>query len=487
MINTMTADLEVVPKSILEILGDTTVTGMDLHIPEYQRSYSWTSDVALQLFDDLNTAIGPAGSHSSKTWAGVLADLDADSDPRPTYVIGSLILHAERDKPGVRNVVDGQQRTLTLLMMKQILLHSSYPMPDISNDVSKESPASAVRRALFNRLNRINIADRQACWQVIARRAQMVVITTQDLDEAFNIFDAQNTRGRGLDPHDLLKAFHLREMRNSSAAERAAAIERWEETDQDDLRRLFARYLYRIARWARGESGRHFTEHDIEIFKGISSQGLHTPVQQYHAAAQTMIPAIYQWESTNNRPDDMRRERLLGHTRFRLDEPGITGGVFFEMVDFFLQELRRLRKDAVPAAWDEIFGTGTDDNFLTVVPGRSTMLYVSELYLAVMLYTVNRFGEHAVEAAGSLLRRWAFQPRVEMYAVREERIDNMGKDQDSVFRVMRNSHQIDKLLRYPVDLPVETASKNGEAPLKLMLEEAGMTQTPETSTQEFST
>ena len=39
---------------------------------------------------------------------------------------------------------------------------------------------------------------------------------TDDVDEAFRVFDSQNYRGKALAPHDLLKAHHLREMREET-------------------------------------------------------------------------------------------------------------------------------------------------------------------------------------------------------------------------------------------------------------------------------
>lgn len=482
----MTTELHVEPQVIGEILGyadPVTSTGMALNIPEYQRSYAWTPDIALQLFDDLNEAVGPGSSRSMRSWSDVLNALapanSTPSDQRPRYLIGSLILHQDPRQTNVRNVVDGQQRILTLLMLKQTLLESSRS-PTTPTEPRTESPASAVRRALFDRVRSLNEADRQACWDVIADRTEMVVITTAELDEAFSIFDSQNTRGRGLDPHDLLKAFHLRQMQGTTETERIAAVERWQDTDQHDLRQLFGRYLYRIACWSRGESGRDFNEHNIDMFKGISSSGDHTPIQQYHAAAQAMISAIQQWETTPIDANAAARARQMGHARFRLDEPIIAGRSFFEMVDFFLQELRRIRTEAVPKDWEMIFGTGRGPNVFKTAPGQSTKLYVSELYLAAMLYAVNRFGDDAIQWAGPLLRRWAFLPRVEMYAVREERIDNLGSGADSVFRVIRHSQRITKLLRHPVDIITgPPRSKNGEMAQKLILREAGVDPSPE--------
>lgn len=447
---------------------------MTLRIPEYQRAYAWTPDLALQLFEDLNTAIGPGGSDTAKSWRQVPCEVGQAPSSHPNYVIGSLILHQDQERPKEFNVVDGQQRLLTLLMIKQILFSKDASSQPTSEGTPTESQAHAVRRALQDRIYQLSCDEREACWKVIAQRAEMVVVTTDNLDEAFSVFDAQNTRGRGLDPHDLLKAFHLREMRGASETERAAAVERWEDTDQADLRRLFARYLYRIARWSLGKSGSNFGAQDIDMFKGITSSGARTPIQQYHAAAQALIPAIQQWEARNNGQESKDRDRQLGHARFRLDEPVVAGSLFFEMVDFFLQELRRLRCKTVPVDWNAIFGTGTGDNALTAIPGRSTMLYVSELYLAAMLYAVNRFGDSAISEADRMLRRWAFQPRVEMYTLYEVRIDNMSKQDDSVFRIIRNSQRLGQLLRHPVEVFMdEPGSQHGHEVQRLIFQESG--------------
>ena len=41
---------------------------------------------------------------------------------------------------------------------------------------------------------------------------EVIVITVDKESEAFQLFDSQNSRGKALYPHDLLKAYHLREM-----------------------------------------------------------------------------------------------------------------------------------------------------------------------------------------------------------------------------------------------------------------------------------
>ena len=496
-------------REILPLESSSASNAFALHIPEYQRPYEWTPELALQLFDDLAREVGPAGETPAKTWQDVLEKVIALDDDRPPYLIGSLILHASSgslssadshpERPRHHDVVDGQQRLLTLLMLRKELLRRTTVTVPVVEDTDEPPPALLVRDALRAppQLRNLTAEERIACWEVISHRTHMVVITTDDLDEAFSIFDSQNTRGLGLAPHDLLKARHLREMRGESAAKRIAAIERWEETDQEELRTLFARYLFRIARWSQGLHARSFTTGDIDLFRGISNAGRRSPAQQYHAAAQSMIPAIQQWEPSVPRSDGDAHERRMNHARFRLDSPVMAGSPFFEMVNFFLEELRRLRHDphvvpmgdpttdggvalatekAHPDSWEALFGTHrVAGEELTVRPHFSTMFYVSELYLAAMLYAVNCFGEEATTEAAPFLRRWAFHLRTVRHSVREDSIDNYSMGKDSVFPLMRRSSDLESALRHRVPLPQGAdLPKLGRATGTLILREAGI-------------
>ena len=64
----------------------------DLSIPDYQRPYKWTAQNVMSLFDDIRM-------HSDK----------------PAYRLGTVVLHNNTEK-SVLDIVDGQQRTLTLML-----------------------------------------------------------------------------------------------------------------------------------------------------------------------------------------------------------------------------------------------------------------------------------------------------------------------------------------------------------------------------------
>ncbi|ETI96831.1 MAG: hypothetical protein Q617_SPSC00007G0001, partial [Streptococcus sp. DORA_10] len=90
-------------------------------------------------------------------------------------------------------------------------------------------------------------------------------------------FDSQNNRGKSLEPHDLLKAYHLRKQ----DSEDEKIVEKWEQFVEDkdlSLKELFDKHLFRMRRWSRGETGLtnkrygsylRFTEDFIDDFKGV--------------------------------------------------------------------------------------------------------------------------------------------------------------------------------------------------------------------------
>jgi len=69
----------------------------------------------------------------------------------------------------------------------------------------------------------------------LLNRCQVVTFTLSNVSEAFQFFDSQNARGRDLDPHDLLKAYHLREFSVSDGHLKASTVANWENSDAEEL------------------------------------------------------------------------------------------------------------------------------------------------------------------------------------------------------------------------------------------------------------
>lgn len=67
-----------------------------------------------------------------------------------------------------------------------------------------------------------------------------------------------------MDPHDLLKAFHLREMASATEVEKMTTVAEWENLDSDKLAHLFDNYLFRVRNWSKGKSARYFAKNKYD-------------------------------------------------------------------------------------------------------------------------------------------------------------------------------------------------------------------------------
>lgn len=388
----------------------------NLQIPHYQRPYVWTPQVALQLVLDIQDARRAAGPTPN-----------LHNSP---YVLGAVILH---DNDSHLDVVDGQQRLLTLRMLLRIL---AGEQPPSSVALKPSTPVATVWRQLQDTVRPLGREESESLATYIRNDCQVVRIVTDDVDEAFRVFDSQNYRGKPLAPHDLLKAHHLREMQGESDALKAATVEEWESAGDETLDEIFSRYLYRIAKWSRGESAPGFTLDDIHMFKGITANGSLPPNARYHLAAQSIIPMMSLWQQSSTPKDVLDAKR----SRFQLDAPHLAGRPFFEMVAFMSQEVASLKKRNYPSLAD----IGSDARPVTFGDKLKQSRYrkVTELYLAAMLYYVNKFSDEHIELASSHLFAWSFDLRVQHLRVVQASINNSGYGKGgagSPFSLFRNS------------------------------------------------
>ena len=231
----------------------------DLRIPSYQRPYKWNRKQIRNLFYDLRDAMG-----------------------KKEYQIGSVILH-ENDE--YLDVVDGQQRLISISLFLHLL-------DDLENYKGAKQLLSA---AVFGELSCYHASENYNEWENLTQlvgenqakdicnfllencSVSEITMPQERLSEAFQLFDSQNNRGKSLEPHDLLKAYHLRK----EDSEDEKIVEKWEQFVEDkdlSLKELFDKHLFRMRRWSRGETGLtnkrygsylRFTEDFIDDFKGV--------------------------------------------------------------------------------------------------------------------------------------------------------------------------------------------------------------------------
>lgn len=177
-----------------------------LRIPEYQRPYKWTEKNVNNLIDD------------------IISNKD-----KSEYRLGTLVFYKNKEKEKENldiveketlDIVDGQQRIITLMLILYAI-SEKYEIDKKLYDAKNElwghkfnNPISQNNIYKNYQLikQRINDFDK-ATVDFLLKKCTFVKIVLNDVSEAFQFFDSQNSRGKELEPHDLLKAYHLREMR----------------------------------------------------------------------------------------------------------------------------------------------------------------------------------------------------------------------------------------------------------------------------------
>ena len=387
-----------------------------LDIPHYQRAYKWTSKNVIQLIDDIER-------------------FKSDTP----YRIGTVVIHKEKDK---NLIVDGQQRTITFLLILKALvaykleelqtevknqlleLNSGLFQPTFKNDISKENIQknyNAIKRKLDNVDN--SFVD------YFLNKCEITCFVIDDVSEAFQFFDSQNARGRDLDPHDLLKAFHLREMhaKNQSVDEHAVKtlVADWEKMDSKKLANLFADYLYRIRGWSKGNSSRYFGKKDTDMFKGIT-------LETIHAYPYTML--------YRNMEGYLKIKGIVNAETsfpFQLDQTIINGKHFFEMIRHYKNLYETMYRDMgnLNELANEIVKT------LDKYDGRYRTgdKYVRMLFDCALLFYIDKFGREDISKAIEKIFIWAYRIRLTYQNLQLVSVDNYVVREMNLFKIIKEA------------------------------------------------
>lgn len=303
---------------ITTVEGGDSIDDIRLKIPEYQRPYKWTAKNANQLLDDIEEAM-----YSNKE----------------VYRVGTLILHYD-EKRKEYNIVDGQQRTITFSLLLRCLCDEKIEFlgQQLSNNEHNLHNVVNNFRAMGRRIDKlVDVKEKRNLKDYICERCELIIVITRDLSEAFQFFDSQNARGKALYPHDLLKAYHLREMGNVDSAETEKIVGVWENLNQKKLAVLFNEYLYRLKEWVKGNRSFELNEHNIELFKGVTSKDNHPYAQFYKGAF------AYADDVNNSKIPFVTGIQPL--CPFQINAPIIAGKPFFEYAKHYFDILADIQNN----------------------------------------------------------------------------------------------------------------------------------------------
>lgn len=379
-------------KSISEVLQNKS-----LKIPEYQRPYKWERRHIRNLFYDIREAI---------------------EGKKSEYRIGSIILH-NKDVDNI-DIVDGQQRLISIALFLYCIDKNNLPegAKNLLNGdylgISQVNAKENFEEWCFL-CGLISEEDINIISNFIMNHCKVSVIgmPSECLFEAFRLFDSQNNRGKALEPHDLLKAYHLRviEGTNESPSERTVEnIEKWEGFVDDkelSLRDLFDKHLFRIRRWINGDTGLYrkrygselkFTERFIDDFKGVNIQN-------------TSYPYLKLYEELHKNDISFPNSICM---------PIINGDAFFDFIEF-----------AHTLFKSNFYNKSIVDDFLSdelkdmVDNKKSRYSRNVNLYVNLLATFIDRFGSDKLDReVCEKVFVWAFYPRVTAKAIYDTTLAN---------------------------------------------------------------
>lgn len=335
-------------------------------IPIYQRPYKWRKEHVIQLLDDLYENIY----------------LKNDS----IYRVGSIIIHDD-NKTQTKNIVDGQQRLTTLSMILFFLNSDQKLLSNQNHNLEISKNNIKFNYSIIKEWFETKQIENTLFLEKILSHCQFIVIIVHKQDEAFQLFDSQNSRGKPLYPHDLLKAFHLREMEKNGSKQDEMEFysTKWEYfllKDENPLLDIINNHLFRIRKWAKGERNYYFSKKDLNEFKGISLYKKNK--FNYERTLRFLDGAIE--NSQNNQI--LRNFSMAQQFPFQINMPIINGKNFFDYIFHYI-ELKELlftynkNSDFLKfnQQWKEYYGWW-----------RSGDEKVCNLYQNICLHYVDRFG-----------------------------------------------------------------------------------------------
>lgn len=366
------------------------LTIKQLNIPEYQRPYQWTTKNVQDLLEDIETAIEDSKKYDNFK-----------------YRIGSIILNEEPntiDEDKKINIVDGQQRIITLTLLAKFLKVISKDDSGIlninfDNDITQTNIYYNYKFIEDWFRLKDDSYQKQLC-EAMKNTLEVVVLKVDRLSEAFQLFDSQNTRGKALYPQDLLKAYHLRVMEKNiydedsdeTNTEIKKVVEDWESVDPKKIKELFDSYLFPISKWTKRQDSIPFTAQEIAEYKGIPQDSEYT----YKKIAEQARPY------------------------FQLTESFVEGEDYFKMVSHYLD-----LKEKIEAEIEENDKFEKIRNKLKEKNGAG-FEYTKKLFKCALLCYYDKFNNFDEKAVKKLFT-WAFMLRVDKQRVGYDSINKYAK------------------------------------------------------------
>lgn len=414
-------------KEKAKIIKIDDVLNLNLRIPDYQRPYKWTIKHVQQLLDDLLTHF---------------------RNQEQVYRIGTVVIH----KDGKNfDIVDGQQRLITLSLL---LYYLNDEKKFTDKSLLDESVAHTLSKSNiinnYNFIKNYSISHKEAFKNYILEICEMVYVELDDLDEAFQFFDSQNSKGKPLESYDLLKAYHLREMKDKSKEIIHHCVERWEKSalsqEINNLDKIINYILFRLRRWHYQESGEVFTSDELETFKGVSESATYPYLSPLFATK--VVEKLVQQNPMFYHPRFVK-------TSFQTIQTLINGEQFFDYVQYYAESYEKLFKEGIGLV-DKV----TKINGKDLGKGVNTFLnnqdycyrvgdkYLKNLFECIVLFYFDKFGEIYLDEFINKAFLWVYRIRFEYQRITFKTIEDEAHSKNGLFNYIEKSSTPIQVLRY---------------------------------------
>ena len=397
-----------------------------LAIPSYQRPYKWQQKHVNQLIDDVLT-------HRNKQ----------------SYRLGTVVLHRDKLKPAYADeldIVDGQQRLLTLALLCSLLdKNGEFSAPLLEQKFASRVGINNLEhnaKVIENRLAGITDDERKSLLRFVCYKCELIEVTLDDLSEAFQFFDSQNARGKALAPHDLLKAYHLREMMDTTEpVERVHHVSLWEQNISPDdesanLHIIMGEFLFRLRRWLDGDYGVQFSRHNLEVFKGVN---LSTTDYQY---VQPMLALDFAIEHYNN---DLTRkwDKQSKNYPFQVNQVMINGKRFFEYIQHY-KSLHHTLFEGENAKLGDFLKKYTH----YAGSSRKGDMYIKNLFMCSVMAYYDKFGDKQLDQAAKVCFCWSYYLRLHYQKIGMESVDSYAREPRELLSVIGKAIHPEQVLRF---------------------------------------
>lgn len=349
-----------------------------LHIPDYQRPYAWKENQVEILLNDLKDVI---------------------ESGKESYLLGSLIFHREeKENKKLLNIVDGQQRLVTLALISHYLSGGNIKVGCYCEEccdflMTQKFPHSESQKNLKNNYIYIqkwferNRDERDKFGKLLlgedSKKIEFVCIVTPNLDDAFIFFDSANSKGKKLEDYDLIKAYHLRGIDGLKSIKSYAQKFENLAKNSDDFKKMFRWILAPSRRWVRQE--------EIDA----------TKIPLYDEFCRE-IPLYFKQK---------RNQKSRGSLDFMQDFIG--GEDFFRYLFFFSDFIKDMQEN------NEIYKR---------IPSKEdTFFFVAYLYLSALCLCYSKFQSYdIVEKISPQVFRIVASMRIQVSQLKEERMRSWG-------------------------------------------------------------